>query len=287
MAEQLTAAFLIRKFNEIIGWPYASPGTNDENGIDCSGAFVRAYRAAGKNIYHGSNRIERVYCQDCFDLHGSARGLKEGMAIFKYREPNEDGYGLPQDYRAGGKYYNGDERDYTHIGLVTSVKPLGITNATSPVARVDTKIGSGIHSWRRAGYLKAVIYNAAETGGSENSMSALVGKTCKVVVESGSTVNLRDKPDGDLVVRVPAGALVLCSADTGTWASIRWDDTSTGKTYAGYMMSRFLTVYADENGEQPGEEDPVGPYCVSIYCDTLEEAETLVRLMKKAGVEAG
>lgn len=287
MAEQLTAAFLIRKFNEIIGWPYASPGTNDENGIDCSGAFVRAYRAAGKNIYHGSNRIERVYCHDCFDLHGSASGLKEGMAIFKYREPNEDGYGLPQDYRAGGKYYNGDERDYTHIGLVTSVKPLGITNATSPVARVDTKIGSGIHSWRRAGYLKAVIYNAAETGGSENSMSALVGKTCKVVVESGSTVNLRDKPDGDLVVRIPAGALVLCSADTGTWASIRWDDTSTGKTYAGYMMSRFLTVYADENGEKPGEEDPVGPYCVSIYCDTLEEAETLVRLMKKAGVEAG
>ena len=61
MAEQLTAAFLIRKFNEIIGWPYASPGTNDENGIDCSGAFVRAYRAAGKNIYHGSNRIERVF----------------------------------------------------------------------------------------------------------------------------------------------------------------------------------------------------------------------------------
>ena len=57
MAEQLTAAFLIRKFNEIIGWPYVSPGTNDENGIDCSGAFVRAYRAAGKNIYHGSNRI--------------------------------------------------------------------------------------------------------------------------------------------------------------------------------------------------------------------------------------
>lgn len=287
MAEQLTAAFLIRKFNEIIGWPYVSPGTNDENGIDCSGAFVRAYRAAGKNIYHGSNRIERVYCRDCFDLNGSTAGLKPGMAIFKYREPNEDGYGLPQDYRAGGKYYNGDERDYTHIGLVTSVKPLGITNATSPVAKVDTKIGSGIHSWRRAGYLKAVIYSTAETGGSENSMSALVGKTCKVVVESGNTVNLRDKPDGNLVVRIPAGALVLCSADTGTWASIRWDDTSTGKTYAGYMMSKFLTVYADENGEKPGEEDPVGPYCVSIYCDTLEEAETLVRLMKKAGVEAG
>lgn len=286
----LTVNYMKERFREIVGWPYVSPGTNDKNGIDCSGAFVRAYKMAGKSIYHGSNRIERVYCRDCFDLHGSAGGLEEGMAIFKYREPNEDGYGLPQDYRAGGKYYNGDERDYTHIGLVTSVKPLGITNATSPVAKVDTKIGSGIHSWRRAGYLQAVIYSTAETGGSENSMSALVGKTCKVVVESGSTVNLRDKPDGDLVVRIPAGALVLCSADTGTWASIRWDDIGTGKTYAGYMMSKFLTVYtvyADENGEKPGEEDPVGPYCVSIYCDTLEEAEMLVRLMKKAGVEAG
>lgn len=309
MAE-MTVDYMKKRFAEIVGWPYVSPGTNDRNGIDCSGAFVRAYKMAGKSIYHGSNRIERVYCRDCFDLHGSASGLKEGMAIFKYREPNEDGYGLPQDYRAGGKYYNGDERDYTHIGLVTSVKPLGITNATSPTARVDTKIGSGIHSWRRAGYLKAVIYSTETMqdtdqdvpDGGEN-MSEFVGKTCVLKADGNdSPINLRAKKNtaSALVAKIPQGDPVLCESDDGTWAYIRWDDVGGGKTYKGYVLSKFLRL--SDSGAGDGEEDDGesdgkpsnepenganSPYCVCLYCDTMEEAETIVRVMKKATVEAG
>ncbi len=60
MAE-MTVDYMKKRFAEIVGWPYVSPGTNDRNGIDCSGAFVRAYKMAGKSIYHGSNRIERVF----------------------------------------------------------------------------------------------------------------------------------------------------------------------------------------------------------------------------------
>lgn len=303
MAERLTDAFLIRKFNEIIGWPYASPGTNDENGIDCSGAFVRAYRAAGKSIYHGSNRIERVYCRDCFDLNGSTAGLKPGMAMFKFKEPGEAGYGLGDQYRPGGAYYNGDVRDYSHIGLCASVKPLKIPNATGPVARVDTKLGSGIHAWRRAGYLKAVIYSAAEdepaTEKGAETMSEWAGKTCTLKAEGNdSPVNLRGSKStgGALVARIPQGGPVLCETDDGTWAKVRWDSPKDGKTYKGYVMSQFLAAYGaeeedgdtstgtPENGAVTGK---IGPYCVCLYCDTLGEAEAIVRVMKKATVEAG
>ena len=38
---------LISDFEACIGFPYASPGTNDARGIDCSGMFVRAFRRQG------------------------------------------------------------------------------------------------------------------------------------------------------------------------------------------------------------------------------------------------
>lgn len=310
MAEKLTVPFMIQKFDEIIGWPYVSPGTNDRNGIDCSGAFVRAYRAAGKNIYHGSNRIERVYCRDCFDLNGSTKGLKPGMAMFKYKEPGEDGYSLSDQYKAGGKYYNGDLRDYSHIGLCASVNPLKIPNATSPVAKVDTKLGSGIHAWRRAGYLKAVIYSTETMQDTDQdvpdgggNMSEFVGKTCVLKADGNdSPINLRAKKNtaSALVAKIPQGDPVLCESDDGTWAYIRWDDVGGGKTYKGYVLSKFLRL--SDSGAGDGEEDDGAsadkpsnesengansPYCVCLYCGTLEEAETIVRVMKKATVEAG
>lgn len=294
----MTVDYICARFDEIVGWPYASPGSNDERGIDCSGAFVRAYRIAGKSIYHGSNRIERVYCRDCFDLNGSTAGLVRGMAAFKFRNPGETGYDdspLSSDYLPGGKYYNGDVRNYTHIGLVTSVNPLGITNATSPNARVDTKLGSGVTAWRRAGYLTAVIYST--TGGNEsddeNGGEIEMNETAKVIASSGSTVNMRKTPSksGDLVARVPIGSLVLIQSVSGEWASVYWD---TGeKPYAGYMMTEFLAIQSQDD-EATGEgtdagsgETSTSAYEVCIPCDTLEQAETLVRLLGRASVGAG
>ncbi len=46
----LDARKLIASVEECLGWPYVSPGTNDARGIDCSGLFVKAYRAQGASI---------------------------------------------------------------------------------------------------------------------------------------------------------------------------------------------------------------------------------------------
>lgn len=131
---------LISDFEACIGFPYASPGTNDERGIDCSGMFVRAFRRQGASIYHGSNTIFRKYLARSGTI-ASAADLRPGMAVFKWKPVTparfSDGLG-----------------DFCHIGLVTSVSPLRIVHASTEgmAVKADSKIGK----WRYWGWLKDV-----------------------------------------------------------------------------------------------------------------------------------
>ncbi|MDD3335391.1 MAG: SH3 domain-containing protein [Eubacteriales bacterium] len=214
---------LVDVFRGIIGWPYASPGSNNDKGIDCSGAFVYAYQQFGKKIYHGSNRIIREYCYDVKTIT-SVNQLQVGMAIFKSRT---DLSRLKAEYKPGGQYYRADlPYDYYHMGLVASVRPLEIINATPPKARID----SDLSKWCCAGYLDAVDYAQAESCGEPES-------TAVVVASSGSTVNLRSSPSKSAVVlfRVPVGETVRVLEKTND----QWWKVEYQKIF-GYMMSKFL-----------------------------------------------
>ena len=130
---------LIADFEDCLGWPYKSPGTNDSRGIDCSGMFVRAYRLQGQKIYHGSNTIWRKHLGEKGRID-SVRDLKPGMAVFKWKPET------PAKFRDG-------EGDFCHIGLVTSVNPLRIVHASTEGMKVkaDRKIGK----WKYWGILAA------------------------------------------------------------------------------------------------------------------------------------
>ena len=131
---------LIADFEACIGWPYVSPGSNDERGIDCSGMFVRAYRRQGARIYHGSNTIWRKYLS-AKGLILSAGDLRPGMAVFKWKEKTPE-------------KFSDDLGDFCHIGLVTGVDPLRIVHASTDGMRVraDSKLGK----WQYWGVLSAV-----------------------------------------------------------------------------------------------------------------------------------
>ena len=128
---------LIADFEDCIGWPYASPGSNDARGIDCSGMFVRAYRLQGESIYHGSNTIWRKHLSDKGRI-ASADDLLPGMAVFKWKEQTP-------------AKFSDDEGDFCHIGLVTSVNPLRIVHASTEGMQVkaDSKLGK----WKYWGVL--------------------------------------------------------------------------------------------------------------------------------------
>lgn len=136
---------LCRDFEACIAWPYDSPGSNDQYGIDCSGMFVRAFRLQGARIYHGSNTIWRKHLTRKGAIGRQTR-LYKGLAVFKWKEegdPQQDGLG-----------------NFHHIGLITSVEPLRIVHASTVGMKV--KADESLKDWTHWGALAGVRYPAEE-----------------------------------------------------------------------------------------------------------------------------
>lgn len=203
---------------------------------DCSGAFVRAYKAHGFSIYHGSNRIAREYVVELLPIAQS----EPGMAAFKARKPGEQLYDLPKEYQPGGKYHNGDLNDYYHIGLVDA-DPRYVLNAQGTATGFQrSKITDG---WDYVARLKAVDY--IEYGGNDE-----MGILYEAIVDSANDkpVNLRKQPSVNAarIAEVPDGTVVkVLNEVNGDWAEI---DTGS-KT--GYMMRGYLV----KTGDSPAGED--------------------------------
>jgi len=64
-------------------------------------------------------------------------------------------------------------------------------------------------------------------------------KTAVITADSGSTVNLRSKPDGALVDRIPVGATVTMVAQQNGWVRVAY----AGKS--GWMMEKFVQAAGD------------------------------------------
>ena len=100
-------------------WAYVWGGAS-VNKIDCSGVLVYVYKQHGLKIYHGSNRIARVHVERLIPIDEALQGglIVPGMAAFRSRAPGEAKYSLGSQYKAGGRYHNGDLRGYYHVGVV-------------------------------------------------------------------------------------------------------------------------------------------------------------------------
>jgi hypothetical protein len=256
---KITSQQIKQDFEEIVGWPYVSPGTNDINGIDCSGAWVRCYKKHGFTILHGSNSIYRKECSSTGKINSSS-DLKVGMMVFKNRFDNKE----------PDKYKNDGLGNFYHIGCVTNISPLVITHATSPNAKQDTKFNSNMNGWSHWGIgnkvelTETINTDITDDGGSEivATSGELQDKNCKVVTDDKTSVNMRkeDNKKGALVVRVPDGETILVTSDSGnSYVGVRWEDVAgiyknVGKVYTGYMAREFLTVY-DENSNTDDSED--------------------------------
>lgn len=223
---RIAAEALARAFEEIIGWPYVSPGSNDANGIDCSGAFVRAYRKHGLSLYHGSNTIFRKHCTETGPIQGDGACLRVGMAVFKQRM---DG-GEPDKYKGDGR------GNMYHIGLVTGVHPLRIVHATPPVAKVDTALGP----WAWYGRLAQVEYeDAVETGEEGHAME----QWARVISPDGNPVKLRPTPSTGkpYTAKVAPGIRVLVGRQGLSGGGSLWAEVVV-EGREGYMQAQFLAL---------------------------------------------
>ena len=220
---------------------YKQPGDGSDGTCDCIGLAIGALRRAGLKWtgIHGSNYAARYQTKDLKPIT-TEKELEEADFVYKAYEPGHSKYNLPNRYKPGGAYYNGDLRDYYHVGIVTKViEKLNITHMTSPSMKVDTKLGT----WGYFGKNKPLL----EAMGKEVQIElpvitepvATPHATASVTAQKGKYVKMRAKPSKtcSLYDEVPIGATVTIIEPGEEWAKI-----SYGRRKGWYMQAQYLKI---------------------------------------------
>lgn len=221
-----------------------------DGGCDCIGLIIGALALCGFKWpgVHGSNWAARN-AMTTLDHIADARNLFLGEIVYKAKEPGESGYSLPSSYQNSP-----DQRDYYHVGVVTSVNPLCITHCTG----VDKGIkrDNTLGKWRWGGKLKYVDYD-----GNEAEEKPMVYKAT-VYAENGYPVKMRKLPStqSSIILQVPLGATVEVTGEVdAVWAAINYQ----GKD--GYMMRKFL---------RKNDSEPIAGTAVAVNRADLETVKT-------------
>ena len=240
---------------------YRSGGTGDDGTCDCVGLIMGAMYRCGHGQYalHGSNYFVRNQTSGLIRI-SSVNDCFPGMIVYKARDANNSGYSLPDRYRPGGQYCNGDLKDYYHVGVVTSTAPFCISHCTSSNAVNGITTDSKPGTWCYGGLVNGVDYNDQE----EKKMN----ESAVVFAANGKPVNLRKErsADADIITRIPVGEKVSVTGAEGNWASVEWNGLR------GYMMTNFL-----QYTEEPGKNADVAALTemieqISQKLDALQES---------------
>lgn len=218
---------------------YRQPGDGSDGTCDCIGLIIGALKRMGIkwNGIHGSNYSARNRTINLQRIQ-SASQLEVGDIVYKAYNPGEAKYNLPDRYKPGKQYYNGDLRDYYHVGVVTSISPLNITHMTSPTMKVDTSLSK----WGYFGKCslltedsKPAPVNPIPAPGQD----AKEGAKAIVTAPSGRYVKMRQQPSTRCGVydEIPVGAAVTLIEPGEEWAKI-----SYGRRTGWYMMAKYLKV---------------------------------------------
>jgi hypothetical protein len=205
-------------------------GAAETGCVDCSGAFVWAFRQFGKSIAHGSNSIARNYCEALQPISAAV----PGMAAFKLHRPDQDGYNLPDKYLDSP-----DRNDYYHIGLVDASGEYVLNAQSVKAGFTRTKLSK----WGAVGCLKAVTYTK-----EDQPM-----QTMMVNCPEGETVRLRAKPSTNdtIIAKVPSGAIVQGADYDLEWSRVDYNGRS------GFMMNKYLIPVSAQPVTTPTDLVPV------------------------------
>ncbi len=208
-------------------WAYEL-GAAREGCVDCSGAFVWAYKQLGGSIEHGSNSIAHLRVGEYVPVAQA----KPGYAVFKMRAWREED--------RSNRWYGEFPGDCYHIGLMGRVgKVLNAQGVKTGFVASDAK------GWAFAAPLKAVKYRSTEGGGK---------------MFGNATVSVTS---GYLNIREGAGtaAKIIAKAENGTRVNVIREAGGTGWVFgklesgeAGYMSGEYLTM--DESIPADGADSP-------------------------------
>ena len=226
----IKASALINLFQRMLDerWTYEL-GAAREGCVDCSGAFVWAYKQLGATIEHGSNSIAHLRVGEYVPVSEA----KPGYAVFKLRPWREDD--------SGNRWFDQQPGDCYHIGLMG--RDGRVFNAQS--TKTGFVASPASQNWAFAAPLKAVSYSDNAEGGETMYGNATV-KTQK----AGSYVNLREGASTRAAVigKVYDGERVNVLREAGAG----WIYGKTQAGAEGYMSADYIVEDA------PGADDAEG-----------------------------
>ena len=223
---------------------YRKGGSGKDGTCDCIGLIIGAVRRAGGTWsgLHGSNYAARNEVDDLWPVT-LAGDLQTGMLVFRARSPGDPGY----DAQLMSTRYadSPDRKDYYHVGVVLSARPLAILHMTSPSVRTDATL----KGWDYAGWLKRIGQPEKEKTGSTGDGKGGNGMEETVRIGGGNLsrgVNFRAAAGkhGAILAEIPQDSEAALLEWGETWCGIRYK----GRT--GYVMTEFIR----REGEAPEEE---------------------------------
>lgn len=234
----IKASALINLFQRMLDerWVYEL-GAAREGCVDCSGAFVWAYKQLGESIEHGSNSIAHLRVGEYVPIEEA----KPGYAVFKLRPWREDD--------SGNRWFDQQPGDCYHIGLMG--RDGRVLNAQS--TKTGFVASPASQNWAFAAPLKAVSYSDDKEGGDTMFGNATV-KTQK----AGSYVNLREGASTRAAVigKVYDGERINVLREAGPG----WIYGKTQAGAEGYMSVDYIVEDAPgaDNAEDGGGEETAG-----------------------------
>lgn len=227
---------------------YRQPGDGSDGTCDCIGLIIGSVRRLGLKWpgIHGSNYSARCETVGLARITSLSQ-LELGDYVYKAYEPGEGKYKLPDRYKKGGAYYNGDLKDYYHVGVVTSLNPVIITHMTSPTVKTLTvQTLKDLGKWGFHGKVKPIVVAAGGITPAPAPIPIPIpvpvpqsGSYAIVAAASGRYVKMRQQPSTKcgLYEEVPVGATVTLEQPGEVWAKV-----SYGRRKGWYMMAQFLDV---------------------------------------------
>lgn len=216
---------------------YRLGGKGADGTCDCIGLIIGAVERCGVSWtgIHGSNWAARNATTGLVQVTNSD-DLCMGDIVYKARTPGSNGYSLPSRYDG-----DPDQRDYYHVGVVTSVKPLEITHCTTGGGVDGIKVDTSLGKWTYRGRL-SLIEGEDETATDASTALIQPGDNAVVTAQSGKTVNLRESANkgSKLIRRIPLGTEVEVLDVADGWARVR-------VPVEGYIMTDYLRG-GDTNG---------------------------------------
>jgi len=203
----MKAKHLIALFELMVGWAYAW-GESRWKCVDCSGAFVWAFRMLEQSIYHGSNTIWREYLEKKGPLDPQGKTPpRPGSAVFK----EKDG-------------------DFYHIGLyIGEGKVIEAKSAKYGV------VVSPLEGWTHFGELKAVDYDSQDQEDEkENPFGFSFLEPLTVNTQSGR-LNLRAFCGGSIIHRLEKGEAVRPLLFRENWVRVLTHDGRVGWVDGAYL----------------------------------------------------